>query len=121
MKEDVDNINIDEKQKDNKDAPEKEISEYIPEEVTLDEVKENWEDSSDSIKPDQNLKNKYNKIINEEENEILREAENFNDLISLIEDIEATNKDKGRKEYTQAQIESIFKTNFFEINNEKIK
>lgn len=119
--EDVDNINIDEKQKDNKDAPEKEISEYIPEEVTLDEVKENWEDSSDSIKPDQNLKNKYNKIINEEENEILREAENFNDLISLIEDIEATNKDKGRKEYTQAQIESIFKTNFFEINNEKIK
>jgi MFS superfamily sulfate permease-like transporter len=119
--EDVDNINIDEKQKDNKDAPEKEISEYIPEEVTLDEVKENWEDSSDSIKPDQNLKNKYNKIINEEENEILREAENFNDLISLIEDIEATNKDKGRKEYTQAQIESIFKTNFFEINNEKMK
>lgn len=119
--EDVDNKDIDEEQEPIKDNSEKEIREDMPEEVSLDEIKENWEDSSDSIKPDQNLKNKYNKITNEDENEILREAENFNDLDSLIEDIEATNKDKGRKEYTQAQIESIFKTNFFEINNEKMK
>lgn len=95
--------------------------EDIPEEVSLDEVKNNWEDSSDSIKPDQSLKNSYNNIMKENEEEIIREAENFNDLDSLIEDVEATNKDKGRKEYTQPQIESIFKTNFFEINDEKIK
>lgn len=95
--------------------------EDIPEEVSLDEVKNNWEDSSDSIKPDQSLKNSYNNIMKDNEEEIIREAENFNDLDSLIEDIEATNKDKGRKEYTEPQIESIFKTNFFEINDEKIK
>jgi hypothetical protein len=95
--------------------------EDIPEEVSLDEVKSEWEDSSDSIKPDQNLKNSYNNIMKENEEEIIREAENFNDLHSLLEDIEATNKDKGRKEYTEPQIESIFKTNFFEINDEKIK
>jgi hypothetical protein len=59
--------------------------------------------------------------MKENEEEIIREAENFNDLDSLIEEIEANNKDKGRKEYTENQIESIFKTNFFEINDEKIK
>lgn len=91
------------------------------EEVDLDEVKNNWQEFSDSIKPDQVLKNSYNNIMKENEEEIIREAENFNDLDSLIEEIEANNKDKGRKEYTENQIESIFKTNFFEINDEKIK
>jgi hypothetical protein len=91
------------------------------EEVDLDEVKNNWQEFSDSIKPDHVLKNSYNNIMKENEEEIIREAENFNDLDSLIEEIEANNKDKGRKEYTENQIESIFKTNFFEINDEKIK
>ncbi|MGM0639846.1 MAG: hypothetical protein ACQESN_00275 [Thermotogota bacterium] len=88
--------------------------------VSLEDVKNDWEESADTIKPDQNAKNTYNKIMNEKEAEIIREAESFNDLNSLIEDIEASNKDKGRKEYTQAQLDSIFKTNFFEINDEKI-
>lgn len=90
------------------------------EEPSIEEVENEWKESSDTIKPDQNSKNIFNKIMNENEDEIIREAENFNDLDSLIEDIETSNKEKGRKENTQAQLESIFKTNFFEINDEKI-
>jgi len=90
-------------------------------EASLEDVENDWEESADTIKPDQSTKNTYNKIMNENESEIIREAENFNDLDSLIEDVEASNKDKGRKEYTQTQLENIFKTNFFEVNDEKIK
>lgn len=123
--EEFEDENKDEKTENNEkfstDETKKEDEENIPVEASLNEVKESWEESSNSIKPDEGLKNIYNKIMNEKESEILREAENFNDLDSLIKNIEVTNKDKGRKNYTQAQIESIFKTNFFEINNEKIK
>lgn len=86
----------------------------------LEKTEKDIKEIEGSIKADNNLKNRFNKIMNEEEIFINQEAEHANDLLSLVDEIEREIADKKTKEYSKKQLNNFFNTLFFDIN-EKVE
>jgi hypothetical protein len=109
-----DNDEFEEEEKVEKEKNASVVEKYEVEE-DLERAKENIEQVENAINPENNLKLKYNSLMKEKEKKLYREAED-KELTSLIEEINEINLEKGSKTYSNYQLEKIFSTIFFDVN-----
>ncbi|BBE31944.1 hypothetical protein OSSY52_20850 [Tepiditoga spiralis] len=83
------------------------------------EVEEKLKTVETAIEPDKTMKKNYESFLKEETSEFEKEAYLANGFNSIVEDIEKDNTNNGSKVYSKIQLEKMFKTLFFELNNEE--